>query len=170
MEGVTTPPAATKQTDQQPEQRAAQPSTTSESGEHHAKHQRLWERNRTLNRMHRTRERVRATKGVHHAYKGAVFVVGLLCIALGLALSALPGPLTIPPVLLGLLIWSTEFEWAHRLLERFKAKAHIAWDHAKAHPIMDGLMTVAGLIAAAVFFWAVMHFGLMDKALEWFKR
>jgi hypothetical protein len=43
-----------------------------------------------------------------------VFLAGLLCIAAGVALSVLPGPLTIPPVLLGLWIWSTEFDWAQR--------------------------------------------------------
>jgi hypothetical protein len=53
-------------------------------------------------------------------------VPGLLFILLGLALAALPGPLTIPPILVGLYIWSTEFAWAGRLLERAKRSAREA--------------------------------------------
>src|SRR3954467_14277365 len=40
-----------------------------------------------------------------------VFLAGLAGVALGFALAVRPGPLTIPPVLLGLWVWSTEFEW-----------------------------------------------------------
>ena len=60
----------------------------------------------------RWREHVRSKPGLSHAYRVAVFVAGLVCIAGGLALSVLPGPLTIPPVLLGLWLWSTEFRFA----------------------------------------------------------
>ena len=49
-----------------------------------------------------------------------LFVAGLLLILLGLALIVLPGPLTIPPILLGIWLWSLEFEfarhWRRRLL------------------------------------------------------
>src|SRR5215211_5021685 len=76
------------------------------------------------------RERVRSKPGVGQAYRVGVFVVGLLCIALGFALAVLPGPLTIPPVLLGLWIWSTEFRFAERLFESFERKAKEAWTHA----------------------------------------
>ena len=41
-----------------------------------------------------------------------VFVAGLLLILLGLVLIVLPGPLTIPPILLGVWLWSREFEFA----------------------------------------------------------
>ena len=60
------------------------------------------------------RERVRSKPGLGHAYRVGVFAVGLLFIALGFALAVLPGPLTIPPVLIGLWIWSTEFRFAER--------------------------------------------------------
>ena len=39
----------------------------------------------------------------------AVFVAGLLLIIIGLVLIVLPGPLTIPPILLGIWLWSREF-------------------------------------------------------------
>ena len=91
-------------------------------------------------------------------------MLGLLFIAAGIALAALPGPLTIPPVLLGLYVWSTEFEFAHRFFESFRAKGHQAWTHAKAHPVSSTIVTVGGLAAAGAAFWAIARFDLVEKA------
>ena len=113
---------------------------------------------------HGWRARIRANPATHQAYRVAVFVVGLLCMAVGVALMAFPGPLTIPPVLLGLWIWSTEFAFAKRFFDRFKLKADEAWDHAKAHPVSSAAVTVGGFIAAGAAFWAVQHFDLIDRA------
>jgi uncharacterized membrane protein YbaN (DUF454 family) len=110
------------------------------------------------------RERIRAKPGLGQAYRIGVFVAGLLCIALGAALAVLPGPLTIPPILLGLWIWSTEFRWAQRLFDRFKEKARNAWAHARRHPRSSAIVTVGGLVAAGAAMWAVVHFELVDKA------
>ncbi len=112
------------------------------------------------------RAKVRSNPPVYLAYRVAVFVVGLLFMAVGVALAALPGPLTIPPVLLGLYIWSTEFRFAKRLFESFKRKADAAWKHAKEHPVSSTLITVGGLVAAGAAFWAVGHFDLIDKARD----
>lgn len=112
------------------------------------------------------RERIRAKPGLGHAYRIAVFVAGLLCIALGLALAVLPGPLTIPPVLLGLWIWSTEFRFAERFFDVFKQKAHEAWAHAKAHPASSAAITIGGLAAAGVAMWAVVHYELVDRGRD----
>jgi len=109
------------------------------------------------------RERIRSKPGLGHAYRVGVFVAGLLCIAAGLALAVLPGPLTIPPVLLGLWIWSTEFRFADRLFDSFKAKAHEAWAHAKRHPRSSAAITGGGLAAAAAAGWAISHYELIDK-------
>jgi hypothetical protein len=98
------------------------------------------------------------------AWRIGVFVVGLLCVALGVALAVLPGPLTIPPVLLGLWVWSTEFAWAARFFASFRRKAADAWAHAKQHPVSSLAITVGGLAAAGVAFWAVGHYELVDKA------
>ena len=84
----------------------------------------------------------------------------------GGALAVLPGPLTIPPVLIGLWIWSTEFAWANRLFQSFQRKAGQAWKHAKVHPISSGLITIGGLAAAGAVFWAVGHYELVDRARE----
>ncbi len=112
------------------------------------------------------RDRVRGKPGIGHAWRIGVFLVGLLCIAAGVALSVLPGPLTIPPVLLGLWIWSTEFEWAHRLFASFRKKGKEAWAHAQRHPVSSSVLTVGGLALAGAAFWAVGHFQLVDQAKD----
>jgi len=110
------------------------------------------------------RARLRTNPATRLPYRAAVFVAGLLCMAVGVALMALPGPLTIPPVLAGLWIWSTEFAFAQRLFDRFKVTAQAAWDHAKRRPVSSAAVTVGGLLAAAAAFWAVQHFELVDRA------
>jgi len=112
------------------------------------------------------RDRIRSKPGAAQAWRVGVFLAGLLFVALGFALAVLPGPLTIPPVLLGLWIWSTEFEWARRFFVAFKEKAAATWAHAKRHPVSSTVITVGGLIAAAAAFWAVGHFQLVDRAKD----
>ena len=112
------------------------------------------------------RQRMRTTPGLSTVWKVGVFVAGLLFILLGMALAVLPGPLTIPPVLIGLWIWSTEFAWANRLFRNFQTKAKQAWAHAKVHPISSALITLGGLAAAGVAIWAVTHYQLVDRARE----
>jgi hypothetical protein len=115
---------------------------------------------------HGWRDRIRSKPGFREAYRVGVFAAGLLCIAAGVALAVLPGPLTIPPILLGLWIWSTEFAFAQRFFDTFKCKARNAWAHAKAHPVTSTCITVGGLVAAGAAFWAVSHFSLVDKAKD----
>src|SRR4051794_9158463 len=110
------------------------------------------------------RDRVRRKPGLASAYRVAVFVVGLLCILLGVALTVLPGPLTIPPILVGLWVWSTEFEWARRLFVAFRRKARDAWQHARKHPVSSAAVTLGGLVAAGVAVWAVNNYHLVDRA------
>ena len=110
------------------------------------------------------RERVHGNPALLLPWRIGVFVLGLLFLVLGIALTALPGPLTIPPVLIGLWVWSSEFRWAARLFATFKRKAQEAWRHARQHPISSAAVTVGGLAAAGVAFWAVGHFQLVDQA------
>lgn len=112
------------------------------------------------------RHRIRSKPGLAQVWRVGVFVAGLLCVALGVALAVLPGPLTIPPVLLGLWIWSTEFDWARRFFLSFRRKADDAWQHAKRHPVSSAVITLGGLALAGAVFWAVGHFGLVDRATE----
>lgn len=112
------------------------------------------------------RDRVRRKPGIGQAYRVGVFVLGLVFIALGIAAAVFPGPLTIPPVLLGLYIWSTEFSWAHRLFESFKQKGREAWAHAKLHPVTSTIVTVGGIVAAIIAVWAVTHYDLVAKVKD----
>ena len=112
------------------------------------------------------RARVRSTPGGAHALRVGVFLVGLLFIALGAALVVLPGPLTIPPILLGVWIWSSEFGWADRLLERAKRSAHEAWENAKRRPVLSALITVSGLVALGVGSWLAGRYELVGRARE----
>jgi hypothetical protein len=112
------------------------------------------------------RARTRRKPGIGQAYRVGVFVLGLALIALGGVLLIFPGPLTIPPVLLGLYVWSTEFSWAHRWFEQAKQKGQEAWQHAKVHPVSSTIITVGGLVAAGVVIWAVRHFDLVAKATD----
>lgn len=109
---------------------------------------------------------LRRTPGGASAVKVIVFVVGLVFILLGLTLAALPGPLTIPPILVGLYIWSTEFAWADRLLERAKRSAQEAWENAKRRPLVTALVTLAGLIAFVVGVYLVGEHDLVARAKE----
>lgn len=110
--------------------------------------------------------KMRRTPGGALVVKAVVLVSGLFFILLGLALAALPGPLTIPPILLGLWIWSTEFAWAHRLLERAKRSAQEAWENAKRKPVLTGLVTGGGLVALGVGLYLVARYDLVDHVLE----
>ncbi len=112
------------------------------------------------------RERMGTHPATRHPYRITVFVVGLLCIAGGLALAVLPGPLTIPPVLLGLWIWSWEFAFAQRFFDAFKRRAEEAWEQARARPFLSALVTVGGLLAAGVALWAVAHYDLVARAKD----
>lgn len=112
------------------------------------------------------RDRIRTKPGIGQLYRVGVFLAGLLCVAAGFALAVLPGPLTIPPVLLGLYIWSTEFAWAKRFFDSFKKKATDAWEHAKVHPVSSSLITVGGIAAAVVAVILVRQYELVDKARD----
>ena len=112
------------------------------------------------------RARLRRTPGGTQLLQSLVFVVGLLCILLGVALAALPGPLTIPPILLGLYIWSTEFAWADRLLDRAKASGREAWAKAKAKPVLSAVVTLAGLTALGFGVYLVGKYDLLAKGQD----
>jgi uncharacterized protein (TIGR02611 family) len=70
------------------------------------------------------RRKIRQNKRQLAVYRVAVAVLGLLLIAVGLVSGPLPGPGGIPLVLLGLAVWSSEFEWAHQLMQWFKKQLH----------------------------------------------
>jgi hypothetical protein len=112
------------------------------------------------------RARLRSNPGTRLFWRAGIFVAGLVCIAAGLALVVLPGPLTIPPIILGLWIWSTEFEWAHRFFANAKSKGVDAWEQAKEHPVTSSIVTVGGLVIAGLVIWATLHYDLVARAKD----
>ena len=112
------------------------------------------------------RARVRRTPGGALLLKAGAFVLGLLFILLGIALAALPGPLTIPPILLGVWIWSSEFAWADRLLERAKRSAREAWENAKRRPVISALVTLSGIAALVVGIYLANRYELVSRARD----
>jgi uncharacterized membrane protein YbaN (DUF454 family) len=113
------------------------------------------------------RDRVRREPGIGPLWRAAVFLLGLLSIATGAALIVLPGPLTIPPVVLGLWIWSTEFEWAHRFFARAREHGKDAWDHARAHRVTSSVVTGGGLVMALTAVWATSRYHLVDQGMAY---
>lgn len=112
------------------------------------------------------RARLRRTPGGAQLLQVMVFVVGLMFIVLGGVLIVAPGPLTIPPMLIGLWIWSTEFAWADRLLERAKVSAREAWENAKEKPVLSAFVTIGGLAMLGVALYLVGRYELVDRGKE----
>lgn len=106
---------------------------------------------------------MRRTRGGAALLRVAVFVLGALFVMLGFALAVLPGPLTIPPVLLGVYIWSLEFAWAERLLLRVSRSAREAWAQARRHPVSSALVTAGGVVMASVGVVLVRRYELLDR-------
>ena len=72
----------------------------------------------------RWRRKIRQDKRKLAVYRAAVGLLGLILVALGFVSGPIPGPGGIPLILLGLAVWSSEFEWAHQLMQWFKAQLH----------------------------------------------
>lgn len=72
----------------------------------------------------RWRRKIRQNPHQLRVYRVGVAIAGLFFVVLGFVTGPLPGPGGIPLVLLGLAIWASEFEWANRLMQFFKAQLH----------------------------------------------
>lgn len=114
---------------------------------------------RSLSRWH-LRDRLRVLPGGDVLVHVLVFLLGAACVALGLVLVILPGPLTIPPVLLGLFVWSLEFVFAERLLSRGRRSADAAWQAARRRPWRTGIVSVGGLLLAVLVAVLISRQGL----------
>lgn len=112
------------------------------------------------------RARLRRTPAGALLLKALVFTLGLAFVVLGCVLVVAPGPLTVPPVLLGLWIWSTEFAWADRQLDRARASARVAWEDAKRRPVVSGIVTGGGLVALGAAIWLAARYELVARARE----
>ena len=112
------------------------------------------------------RDRVRRTPGGRHLLKAGVFALGAFFVLLGAALIVLPGPLTIPPILLGVYIWSTEFAWAERLRDRAVDSAREAWEAARRKPVTSALVTGGGLVLLAASLVAVQRYDVVERVRD----
>ena len=72
----------------------------------------------------RWRRKIRQDKRKLAVYRFAVGLLGLILIVLGFVSGPIPGPGGIPLILLGLAVWSSEFEWAHQVMMWFKKELH----------------------------------------------
>ncbi|MDO4920153.1 PGPGW domain-containing protein [Kocuria sp.] len=88
------------------------------------------ERGEQGGRVHRAVLRLRAVSERHPVlrvlHKGIVIVLGAVLGLAGLVMLVTPGPGWLF-IFLGLGVWSTEFEWAHRLNLRIKRAALRVW-------------------------------------------
>ncbi|MCU1589516.1 MAG: hypothetical protein JWP11_772 [Frankiales bacterium] len=111
------------------------------------------------------RPRMRASRLGSWLLKGIVLLVGAFFIAIGLVLVVLPGPLTMPPVLLGLYIWSTEFAWAERLRLRVAVQGRLAWEAARRRPVHAAVATLSGVLLVVAGVLAVRRYDIVDRLL-----
>ena len=96
----------------------------------------------------RWRRRIRQNPRKLALYRIAVAIAGLFFVCLGFVSGPIPGPGGIPLVLLGLAIWSSEFEWANRLMGWFKVRLrrYRAWPRSKQVLFWVVLVAVCGII------------------------
>ncbi len=66
--------------------------------------------------------------------------------------------------LLGLLIWSLEFDFAQALLDRAKVPAQKAWDEARRHPWRTGLASGGGVGIVVLLIVLALRYGLVEHA------
>lgn len=114
------------------------------------------------------RTRLRHTRAGSLLLKGLVLVLGAVFILLGLALVVLPGPLTIPPMLLGLYIWSTEFAWAERLRMKAAVRSRAGWAATRRRPVHATVATVSGLLGLGVAIVAVRRYDVAHALMSAF--
>jgi uncharacterized protein (TIGR02611 family) len=102
------------------------------------------------------RDRVRSLPGGWLIWRIAVTIAGLVVIVIGAVLIPLPGPGWLI-VFLGLGIWSTEYEWAHRLLVTARRLVGRWWDWMGRQPrwaqITVGVLGLAFTAAVSLGAW-----------------
>jgi hypothetical protein len=88
--------------------------------------------------------------------RAGIFSLGLVLNLLGAAAWLLSALLMAPLMLAGLWIWSHEFPWAGRLLDRFHTWARALWRRITARPVRWGVSTATSLSGTATAYWLWM--------------
>ena len=96
-----------------------------------------------------------------------VALAGLFFMCLGFVSGPLPGPGGIPLVLLGLAIWSSEFEWAHRLMQWFKAQLnrYRGWRRLAPSAVLGRFVGCCGLLGYSYLLLSASRAGCRDAVL-----
>jgi uncharacterized protein (TIGR02611 family) len=99
------------------------------------------------------RRRIRSNPHSHLIYRLVVGVLGLVIVVIGLIMVPFPGPGWLV-VFLGIALWSSEFEWAQRLLRLARHTLH-TWDQwLRPQPgWVKGLAFLVTVAAVAAVFW-----------------
>jgi uncharacterized protein (TIGR02611 family) len=109
------------------------------------------------------RDRLKSQPVIGHAYRVTIGVIGTLVVALGLLLVPFPGPGWLI-VILGLLVLSTEFVWAQRLLGfvREQVRRWTDWMAAQSVVVRLGVALATAALVGAILYLTVLVFGLPD--------
>lgn len=103
------------------------------------------------------RRKIRSDPRKARIYRVLIALLGVLLILFGAVTGPLPGPGGIPLVLLGLAVWASEFEWAHRLMQRFKQQLHKLRGWSRPKQALAWVIFFVGL--AAIGYGDLLVFG-----------
>jgi hypothetical protein len=103
----------------------------------------------------------RENRGRHRLFRVGVFVVGLILVLVGGAMWLVSLLLAVPPVFVGLWVWSREFHWGHRLFRSFLRRAASLWSRVRSRPVRWAVITLGGVGVACAGYWAWLHYGLV---------
>jgi uncharacterized protein (TIGR02611 family) len=121
------------------------------------------------------RRKIRSNPHSRRIYRFAVGLLGLMVVVAGLLLIPLPGPGWVV-LFLGLGIWSSEFEWAQRLLHWVKDALDVWTRWLKTQPWwMKVVMILLAIAAVAAIFWLLLLISglpgyLPDPVVEWLEK
>lgn len=121
------------------------------------------------------RRKIRSNSHSHLIYRIVVGVIGLIIVVIGLILVPFPGPGWLV-VFLGLAIWASEFEWAHKLLRIAKHTLKEWTERIRPQPLwVKGLVGLGAAAAVAAVFWLMFLISgvpgfFPDSVEEWIKR
>ncbi|MFN8098476.1 MAG: TIGR02611 family protein [Dermatophilaceae bacterium] len=120
------------------------------------------------------RRRIRSNPTTARIYRGAIALLGLVIVVVGLALVPLPGPGWLV-VFAGLALWGSEFEWAQRVLDwvRTRVRAWNGWMRARVWWVRV-LAAVLTAVVVLMVIWALLRLSgvpaFLPDAVESFLR
>lgn len=120
----------------------------------------------------RWRRRIRENPRKLFFYRICVGFVGLLLICLAALTGPIPGPGGIPLAILGIAVWSSEFEWAQRLMIWFKAQLKRYLALPRSHRVLFwSTLAVCGLTGAyLVLLFFGVPFWVPEFAAQWLRH